>query len=41
MIKLEVNHNSSTPLHMQAEKLIRELAAKKEYQEGKILSTLR
>ena len=37
MIKLEVNHNSSTPLHMQAEKLIRELAAKKEYQEGKIL----
>lgn len=36
-MKLEVNHNSSTPLHMQAEKLIRELAARKEYQEGKIL----
>lgn len=36
-MKLEVNHNSSTPLHMQAEKLLRELVAKKEYQEGKLL----
>lgn len=36
-MKLEVNHNSSTPLHMQAEQLLRDLVAKKEYQEGKLL----
>ena len=36
-MKLEVNHNSSTPLHMQAETLLRNLVAKKEYQEGKLL----
>ena len=36
-MKLEVDHNSSTPLHMQAEKLLRDLVAKKEYQEGKML----
>lgn len=36
-MKFEVDHNSSTPLHMQAEKLLRDLVAKKEYQEGKLL----
>jgi GntR family transcriptional regulator len=36
-MKLEVNHNSSTPLHMQAETLLRDLIAKKDYQEGKLL----
>jgi GntR family transcriptional regulator len=36
-MKLEVDHNSSTPLHVQAEKLLRELVKKEEYQEGKLL----
>jgi len=36
-MKFEVDHNSSTPLHMQAEKLLRDLVAKKEYQDGKLL----
>lgn len=36
-MKLAVDHNSSTPLHVQAEKLLRDLIAKKEYQEGKLL----
>lgn len=36
-MKLAVDHSSSTPLHMQAEKLLRDLVAKKEYQEGKLL----
>ncbi len=36
-MKFEVDHNSSTPLHIQAEKLLRELVEKKEYQEGKLL----
>lgn len=36
-MKLQIDHNSSTPLHIQAEKLLRELIAKKEYQEGKLL----
>ena len=36
-MKFEVNHNSSTPLHLQAEMLLRELVEKKEYQEGKLL----
>jgi GntR family transcriptional regulator len=36
-MKFEVDHNSSTPLHVQAEKLLRELVEKKEYQEGKLL----
>lgn len=38
-MKIEVNHNSSTPLHIQAEQLLRELVAKKEYQDGKLLPT--
>ncbi len=38
-MKFEVDHNSSTPLHVQAEKLLRELISKKEYQEGKLLPT--
>ncbi len=36
-MKFKVDHNSSTPLHVQAEKLLRELVEKKEYQEGKLL----
>lgn len=36
-MKLQIDHNSSTPLHVQAEKLLRELIEKKEYQEGKLL----
>lgn len=36
-MELNVNHNSSIPLHIQVEKLLRELVAKKEYQEGKLL----
>nr|WKN35602.1 GntR family transcriptional regulator [Tunicatimonas sp. TK19036] len=36
-MKLQIDHNSSTPLHIQAEKLLRELIEKKEYQEGKLL----
>lgn len=36
-MKFEVDHNSSTPLHVQAEKLLRDLVEKKEYQEGKLL----
>ncbi len=36
-MKFEVDHNSSTPLHVQAEKLLRELVEKKEYQDGKLL----
>lgn len=36
-MKFEIDHSSSTPLHIQAEKLLRELVEKKEYQEGKLL----
>lgn len=36
-MKLEIDHKSSTPLHVQAENLLRELISKKEYQEGKLL----
>lgn len=36
-MKLEVDHNSSTPLHVQAEKLLRDLVKKEEYQGGKLL----
>ena len=36
-MKLQIDHNSSTPLHIQAERLLRELIEKKEYQEGKLL----
>ena len=36
-MKLKIDHNSSTPLHSQAEKLLRELIMKKEYQNGKLL----
>ncbi|MGD9555677.1 MAG: GntR family transcriptional regulator [Mangrovibacterium sp.] len=38
-MKLKIDHNSSTPLHAQAEKLLRELIAKEEYQKGKLLPT--
>lgn len=36
-MKIEIDHNSATPLHIQAEMLLRELTKKKEYQEGKLL----
>jgi GntR family transcriptional regulator len=36
-MKIQIDHNSSTPLHIQAEMLLRELIKKKEYQEGKLL----
>jgi GntR family transcriptional regulator len=36
-MKLKIDHNSSVPLHSQAEKLLRELIAKEEYQKGKLL----
>ncbi|MFV0607364.1 MAG: GntR family transcriptional regulator [Niabella sp.] len=36
-MKLEVNHKSSIPLHVQAENLLRKLVAKKEYKDGKLL----
>ena len=36
-MKLEIDHNSSTPLHIQAEQLLRELIALPIYQEGKML----
>ena len=36
-MKIKIDHNSSTPLHIQAEKLLRELITNKEYQEGKLL----
>ncbi len=36
-MKIEIDHNSSTPLHIQAEMLLRELITKQEYQEGKLL----
>ena len=36
-MKLNIDHNSSTPLHLQAEKLLRELINKEEYQKGKLL----
>ncbi len=36
-MKIQIDHNSSTPLHIQAELLLRELIKKKEYQDGKLL----
>ncbi|MFV0593157.1 MAG: GntR family transcriptional regulator [Draconibacterium sp.] len=36
-MKLNIDHKSSTPLHIQAENLLRKLIAKKEYQDGKLL----
>lgn len=36
-MKFKIDHNSSTPLHTQAEKLLRELIAKEEYIKGKLL----
>jgi len=36
-MKLNIDHNSSTPLHLQTEKLLRELINKEEYQKGKLL----
>ncbi len=36
-MKIQIDHNSSTPLHIQTEMLLRELIKKKEYQEGKLL----
>ena len=32
-----LNHNSSTPLHVQAEEYIRELIRQEEYRKGKLL----
>lgn len=36
-MNLKIDHNSQTPLHKQAEKLIRELIEKPEYRDGKFL----
>ena len=36
-MKLKIDHNSDTPLHAQAEGLLRELIKRKEYQKGKLL----
>lgn len=36
-MKIQIDHNSSTPLHIQTELLLRELIKKKEYQDGKLL----
>lgn len=36
-MKFNIDHNSSTPLHSQAEKLLRQLINKDEYQKGKLL----
>lgn len=37
MMKNKIDHNSSTPLHLQAETYMRELIAREEYQNGKLL----
>ncbi|MCP9611495.1 GntR family transcriptional regulator [Coprobacter tertius] len=34
---MNIDHNSSTPLHLQAESLLRKLIEKEEYQKGKLL----
>ncbi len=36
-MKFNIDHNSTTPLHIQAEKLLRELINREEYQKGKLL----
>lgn len=36
-MKFKIDHSSTTPLHSQAEKLLRELLNKEEYQKGKLL----
>ncbi|TRX59605.1 GntR family transcriptional regulator [Fulvivirga sp. M361] len=36
-MKLEIDHNSLIPLHIQAEELLRKMIAMPEYQEGKLL----
>lgn len=36
-MKLKIDHNSATPLHSQAESLMRDLIAREEYQNGKLL----
>lgn len=36
-MKLKINHNSHTPLHIQAEELLRKLIVEEEYQNGKML----
>lgn len=36
-MKLNIDHSSSTPLHAQAENLLRELIKREEYQNGKLL----
>ncbi len=36
-MKLEINHNSLIPLHIQVEELLRKMIAMPEYQEGKLL----
>ena len=36
-MKLNIDHNSSTPLHAQVEILLRELIKREEYQKGKLL----
>lgn len=37
MMKIKIDHTSSTPLHSQAETYMRELIAREEYQNGKLL----
>lgn len=36
-MKLNIDHNSQTPLHIQAETLLREMIQREEYQKGKLL----
>lgn len=36
-MKFNIDHNSTTPLHSQAEKLLREIINREEYQKGKLL----
>ena len=36
-MKYDIDHKSSVPLHIQAEKLLRRLITAEEYQNGKIL----
>jgi len=36
-MKLNIDHKSQTPLHIQAEALLREMIQQEEYQKGKLL----
>ena len=36
-MKLELDHNSSTPLHQQAEEVLRKMIQQEDYRNGKLL----